>query len=204
MARHYVQAIQRAGVPQVVQLSSWGADLDHGTILAPHDAERILAAVPGVASRHLHPTTFYANYYGFLGLGMIKSAGFLGANCAGSYRSPLVHPLDIAAAAEELGRAAAGRYVASNELIPDEITHALSTTIGRPDLRWVGLSDEQMLATLVNNGLPIGATTDLVELCISLRTGKLGQDYKHHKPTLDKAKLEELAHAFAFGFNDND
>jgi uncharacterized protein YbjT (DUF2867 family) len=98
-----VRALQQTGVRRVVQLSSWGAEHDHGTgnILAPHDAEQILAEVPGLALTHLRPVTFYTNYYGFLGLGMIRSACFLGANCPGNYRSALVHPVDIAAAAAE-------------------------------------------------------------------------------------------------------
>lgn len=207
IAHHYAQAIQQAGVGRVVQLSSWGADLDHGTgnILAPHDAEQILAQLPDLALTHLRPATFYTNYYGFLGLGMLKSAGFLGANCAGSYRSALVHPRDIAtAAAEELtAPAAVGRtvrYVASDERTPDEVAHVLGAAIGQPDLRWVELSDEQMLATLVNNGLPVGSAAGIVDLYRSLRTGKLGEDYEHHKPVLGQVKLEEFAQEFATVF----
>lgn len=207
IAHHYAQAIRQAGVGRAVQLSSWGADLDHGTgnILAPHDAEQILAELPGLALTHLRPATFYTNYYGFLGLGMIKSAGFLGANCAGSYRSALVHPRDIAAAAaEELtAPATAGRtvrYVASDERTPDEVAHALGAAIGRPDLRWVELSDEQMLETLVGNGLPPRSAAGIVDLYISLRTGKLSADYMRHKPTLGRVKLEEFAREFAVAF----
>lgn len=211
IAHHYAQAIRQAGVRRVVQLSSWGAEHDHGTgnILAPHDAEQILAALPDVALTHLRPATFYTNYYGFLGLGMIKSAGFLGANCAGSYRSALVHPLDIAAAAaEELttppepGRTV--RYVASDERTPDEIAQVLGAAIGRPDLRWVELSDEQMLETLVKNGLPARSATGIVDLYISLRTGKLGEDYARHKPALGEVKLEDFAREFAAAFHHAD
>ena len=207
IARHYAQAIEQAGVKRVVQLSSWGADLDHGTgnILAPHDAEQILAELPGVALTHLRPATFYTNYYGFLGLGMIKSAGFLGANCAGTYRSALVHPRDIAAAAAEALASPAGpgrsvRYVASDERTPDEVAHVLGAAIGRPDLRWVALSDEQMLETLVKNGVPTRSAAGIVDLYISLRTGKLGEDYERHKPALGQVKLEEFAQEFAAAF----
>ena len=212
IARHYAQAIRQAGVPRVVQLSSWGADLDHGTgnILAPHDTEQILAELPNLALTHLRPATFYTNYYGFLGLGMIKSAGFLGANCPGSYRSALVHPLDIAAAAAEeltISPAAPGRtvrYVASDERTPDEVAQVLGAAIGRPDLRWVELSDEQMLETLVKNGLPANSATGIVDLYTSLRTGRLGQDYERHKPALGKVKLEDFAREFAGAFNRDD
>ena len=208
IARHYAQALQQAGVGRVVQLSSWGADLDHGTgnILAPHDAEQILAALPGLSLTHLRPATFYTNYYGFLGLGMIKSAGFLGANCAGSHRSALVHPRDVAAAAaEELTAPAAPgrtvRYVASDERTPAEVAQVLGAAIGRPDLRWVELSDAQMRETLVNNGLPASSAAGLVDLYRSLRTGALGADYARHKPALGQVKLEDFAREFAAAFS---
>ena len=207
IGHHYAQAVRQAGVPRVVQLSSWGADRDHGTgnILAPHDVEQILAQLPGLSLTYLRPATFYTNYYGFLGLGLLKSAGYLGANCPGDYRSPLVHPRDIAAAAaEELTRPASPgrtvRYVASDERTPAEVAHVLGAAIGRPNLRWVALSDEQMLATLIDNGLPASSATGIVDLYRSLRTGQLGEDYARHKPALGEVKLEDFAQEFAAAF----
>lgn len=204
IGRHYAQAIRQAGVPRVVQLSSWGADRNHGTgnILGPHDVEEILAALPGLALTHLRPTTFFTNYYGFLGI--IKNAGFLGANIAGSHRGALVHPLDIAAAAaEELTNPAAGRtvrYVASDERTSDEVARVLGAAIGRPDLRWVEFSDEQMRENLLQNGLPASTADGIVDIYISLRTGQLGEDYERHKPALGQVKLEDFAQEFAAAY----
>jgi uncharacterized protein YbjT (DUF2867 family) len=206
IARHYAQAIGQAGVRRVVHLSSWGAHRDHGTggILGSHDAEEILAAVPGLALTHLRPTSFFTNYYGFVG--MIKGAGFLGANCPGSYQVALVHPRDIAAAAaEELTRPAAPasrtvRYVASDERTQDEVAQALGTVIGRPDLRWVAFTDEQMRANLLQNGLPASTAADIVDIYASMRNGTLAEDYAQHKPALGKVKLEEFAQEFAVAF----
>jgi uncharacterized protein YbjT (DUF2867 family) len=206
IARHYAQAIQQAEVRRVVHLSSWGAHRDQGTggILGSHDAEEILAVVPGLTLTHLRPASFFTNYYGFVG--MIKGAGFLGANCPGSYRVALVHPRDIAAAAaEELTRpaAAAGRtirYVASDERTQDEVAQALGAAIGRPDLRWVAFTDEQMQANLLQNGLPASVAADIVDIYASMSNGTLGEDYAQHKPALGKVKLEEFAQEFAATF----
>ncbi|GAA4496487.1 NmrA family NAD(P)-binding protein [Hymenobacter ginsengisoli] len=205
IGRNYAQAIQQAGVGRVVQLSSWGAHRDHGTggILGSHDVEEILAAVPGLALTHLRPTSFLTNYYGFVG--MIKGAGFLGANCAGNYRVALVHPRDIAAAAtEELTKpATAGRiirYVASDERTQDEVAHALGAAIGRPDLRWVAFSDEQMRENLLKNGLPPSTAADVVDIYASMNSGALAEDYEQHKPALGKVKLEDFAKEFAAAF----
>lgn len=206
IARHYAQAIGQAGVRRVVHLSSWGAHRDHGTggILGSHDAEQILAAVPGLALTHLRPTSFYTNYYGFVG--MIKGAGFVGANCPGSYRVALVHPRDIAAAAaEELTRPAAPagrtiRYVASDERTQDEVAQALGAAIGRPDLRWVAFTNEQMQTNLLQNGLPARIAADIVDIYASMGSGALAENYAQHKPALGKVKLEEFAQEFAAAF----
>ncbi|QKG51889.1 NAD(P)H-binding protein [Hymenobacter sp. BRD67] len=206
IGRHYAQAIQQARVPRVVQLSSWGAHRDHGTggILGSHDVEEILAAVPGLALTHLRPTSFYTNYYGFVG--MIKGAGFMGANCAGDRPVALVHPRDIAAAAaEELTKpaTAAGRtirYVASDERTQAEVAQALGTAIGRPDLRWVAFTDEQMRENLLKNGLPASTAADIVGIYASMSSGALGEDYEQHKPTLGQVKLEDFAKEFAAAF----
>jgi hypothetical protein len=101
-----------------------------------------------------------------------------GANCPGSCRSALVHPLDIAAAAVAglTTLAASGwtvRYVASDERTPDEVAQVLGAAIGQHDLRWVELTDAQMLETLVKNGLPAHSATGIVDLYISLRIGQL-------------------------------
>ncbi|MGI4744124.1 MAG: NAD(P)H-binding protein [Janthinobacterium lividum] len=206
IGHNYAQAIQRAGVPRVVQLSSWGAHRGHGTggILGSHDVEEILAALPGLALTHLRPTSFYTNYYGFVA--MIKSVGFLGANCANTCRVALVHPRDIAAAAaEELTTPAAPasrtvRYVASDERTPDEVARVLGAAIGRPELRWVAFSDEQMRENLLKNGLPPSTAADIVDIYASMSSGALGEDYEQHKPTLGKVKLEDFAKEFAAAF----
>ena len=203
IGRHYAQAIQQAGVRRVVQLSSWGAHLDHGTggILGSHDVEEILAALPGIALTHLRPTSFFTNYYSFVG--MIKGAGFMGANCAGNYRVALVHPRDIAAAAaEELTNPAARtvRYVASCEHTQDEVAQALGAAIGQPDLRWVAFTDEQMRDNLLKNGLPASTAADIVDIYASMNSGALAEDYAQHKPALGKVKLADFAKEFAAAF----
>jgi len=205
IGRHYAQAIQQAGVRRVVQLSSWGAHLDHGTggILGSHDVEEIIAAVPGLALTHLRPTSFMTNYYSFVG--MIKGAGFMGANCVGNRKIALVHPRDIAVtAAEELTRPAATgrtvRYVASDERTQEEVAQALGAAIGQPDLRWVAFSDEQMRDNLLKNGLPANVAADIVDIYVSMNRGALGEDYEQHKPALGKVKLEDFAKEFAAAF----
>ena len=201
VGRSYAEAVQRAGVRRVVQLSSWGAHLAAGTggILGSHDVEEILAEVPGLALTQLRPTSFYTNMFGFIG--MIKAAGVIGVNYPGNTRVAFVHPLDIArAAAEELTAPATPgrhvRYVASDERTADEVAQVLGAAIGQPHLPWLAFTNAQMQASLTSHGLPADRAAEIVAIYVSIRTGALGEDYEQHKPALGQIKLEERAELF--------
>lgn len=202
----YAQALAQAKVRRVVQLSSWGAHLAEGTggIVGTHDVEVILRQVPGLDLTHLRATSFYTNMYGFVG--MIKAAGSIGVNYPGSTRVAYVHSLDIAAAAaEELARPFAEasptvRYVASDERTADEVAQVLGAALGRPDLRWVALTDAQMQESLVKNGVPAARAAEVADIYASIRSGALGADYERHKPPLGRVKLEDFAKEFAAAF----
>ncbi|MDQ2794874.1 MAG: NAD(P)H-binding protein [Bacteroidota bacterium] len=206
IGRNYAQAVQQSGVRQVVQLSSWGAHLAEGTggILGSHDVEVILRAVPSIALTHLRPTSFYTNLYS--SVGMIKGLGMLGANYAGNIKVAFVHPRDIAvAAAEELTKpfittGQTVRYVASDERTADEVAHAIGTAIGKPDLKWVAFTDEQMREGMVKNGVPAHRANEVVDIYASINSGKLGEDYWQHRLTLGHVKLEDFAQEFAAAF----
>ncbi|MET4072784.1 NmrA family NAD(P)-binding protein [Hymenobacter sp. UYCo722] len=206
IGRNYAQAIQQSGVRRVVQLSSWGAHLAEGTggILGSHDVEVILRAVPGIGLTHLRPTSFYTNFY--TSVGMIKGAGMMGANYAGDVKVAFVHPRDIAtAAAEELTKPATTtsqnvRYVASDERTADEVAQAFGTAIGQPNLKWVAFTDEQMRGNMTSHGVPAARANEVVDIYASINSGKLGEDYWQHRPTLGQVKLEDFAREFAAAF----
>ena len=206
IGRAYVAAVQRAGVPRVVHLSSWGADLPAGTgfILGSHDVENMLNALPDVAVTHLRAGYLYYNLNNYVG--MIKGRGFIGSNYGGNDGIVLVAPADIAtAAAEELTTSAAPghtvRYVASDERTPNEIAQVLGAAIGRPDLHWVAFTDAQTRSALEGRGMPAPAVTSMVELGASIHSGALRADYDRHRPAaLGKVKLEEFAQEFAAAF----
>lgn len=204
----YVQAVEQAGVKRVVHLSSWGADLDHGTgfILGSHDVENQLNGLAdGVAVTHLRAGYLYYNLYNYVG--MMKSQGIIGSSYGGEVGIVLVDPADIAtAAAEELTRAAAPgrtvRYVASDERTPDDIARVLGAAIGQPDLRWVAFGDAQMQAALEQRGMPAPAVASMMDLGRSIQNGALRQDCDRHRPAaLGQVKLEDFAQEFAAAFS---
>lgn len=205
LAGNYAHAIQQAGVKRVVHLSSYGAHLDKGTgfILGAHHAEIILNQLSGISLTHLRPGYFYPNLYRFVD--MIKGAGFIGSNYGGDDKLVMVAPADIATvAAEELDKTTAAqniRYIISDERTASEVASVLGKAIGKPDLQWLLLTEEQTKSGLEQAGLPSFFITNILQLNNSIHTGVLQEDYEKQPPIqLGKTKLEEFAKEFAAAF----
>jgi uncharacterized protein YbjT (DUF2867 family) len=201
----YAQAIQQSGIKRVVHLSSMGADLDKGTgfILGSHNTESILNELSDINITYLRPTYFYTNLYGFVD--MVKSLGFIGANYGGDDKIAMVHPRDIAAAAaSEIETPTTGfkvRYVGSDDLTANEAAQILGTAIGKPDLEWVTVTNEQMQAGLEQQGIPAHIAANFVEMGTNIHSGALRQDYDLHQPiAMGKVKLTDFATEFAAAF----
>ena len=202
----YKRAIEQSGVKRVVHLSSIGAHTDKGNgLLAFHyNVENILKSLPSdVAITFMRPVGFYYNLLGFIN--NIKTQGVIATNYGGDSKKPWVSPLDIAAAvAEEQVTPFEGRkvrYVASDEISCNELASLLGAAIGQPDLKWVVISDEQMLQGMLAAGMNPKIAAGMVEMNSSTNTGDLYEDYYRNRPTLGKVKLKEFAKEFAAVYN---
>ena len=206
IGNNYVQAIHQSGVKRVVNLSTIGAHLEKGSgiLFGAHNVEKILNELSSdVAITHIRPTSFYYNLYGYVDT--IKNQGFIAANYGADKIIPWVSPIDIAAAiAEELVTPFVGRkvrYVASEELTGNETASILGAAIGKPDLKWRIITNEQMLSGLEGAGMNSQIAAGLVEMYASLYSGLLAEDYYRHKPTvMGKVKLKDFAKEFAAVF----
>ncbi|MGC4020703.1 MAG: NAD(P)H-binding protein [Cyclobacteriaceae bacterium] len=208
VAENYAQAIQQSGVKRIVHLSSIGAHTDKGNgILASHyNVEQILGALPSdIAIVTLRPVGFYYNTFAFINA--IKSQGAIISNYGGDDKEPWVSPIDIAEiAAAEIAKPFSGRtfqYIASDELSPNEVAKILGEAIGKPDLKWNIISDEQRLNTLLFIGMSEQAAKGLTEMDAGRRGSLLYEDYFRYRPELGKVKLNEFAKEFAAVYNSN-
>ncbi|KGO93212.1 NmrA family NAD(P)-binding protein [Flavobacterium subsaxonicum] len=209
LGTNYAQAISQSGVKRVVNLSTIGAHLEKGSgiLFGAHNVEKILNALPAyVAITHMRPVSFYYNLYGYTD--MIKNASVIAANYGADRMIPWVSPIDIAAAvAEELVTPFDGRkvrYVASEELTGHESAAILGAAIGKPDLQWVLISDEETLNGLTSIGMAPQIAAGLVEMYGSLYTGLLSEDYVRNRPAvMGKVKLADFAKEFATAFKQN-
>jgi len=206
IGNNYKQAIEQSGVKRVVHLSSIGAHTDKGNgLLAFHyNVENILQTLPSdVSITFMRPVGFYYNLLGFINT--IKTQGVIATNYGGDSKKPWVSPLDIAAAvAEELVTPFEGRkirYVASDEISCNELASLLGTAIGKPDLKWLIIPDEQLLNGMIASGMNPKVAAGMVEMNAGMNNGDLYEDYYRNRPTLGKVKLAEYAKEFAVIYN---
>jgi len=205
IADNYAQAIQKSGIKRVVHLSSIGAhmDKDSGIIIGHHRAELLLDKLSNVAITFMRPVAFYYNLLNFIPV--IKNAGMIVSNYGAEDMVAWVSPIDIAAAiTEEIVTPLKGRkviYVASEELTCNQVAAILGESIDKPDLKWICISDEQMLTNLVSFGVPKQFAVGLVEMQSGMHQGKFFEDYNKHRPTLGKVKLKDYAKEFAAVYN---
>jgi len=204
LANNYKQAILQAGVKRVVHLSSIGAHTDkgNGMLRFHHLVENVLRELPaGVAITHLRPVGFYYNLFSFIPA--IKTQGAIVSNY-GDITEPWVSPIDIAAvAADEIVKPFEGRtirYIASDELSCNEVAGVLGAAIGKPDLKWLTIPDEQLLNGLLAAGMNPDIAKGLVEMNAG-RRNTLYEDYNRNKPTPGKVKLTDFAKEFAVVYN---
>jgi len=202
---NFAQAIERSGVKKVVHLSSVGAELEKGSgaILAHHAIEIIMNKLSGVAITFIRPVGIYDNLYGFVP--MIKNMGLISSNYGAGDKLAWVSPIDIAAAiAEELVTPLVGRkarYVASDELTGNDTASVLGVAIGKPDLKWTLISDEQMQSGLEGAGMSARNAAGLVEMFASQHSGVLTEDYYLNRPAvMGKVKVKDFAKEFAVAY----
>jgi|SRR5690606_6868852 len=206
IAKNYVQAIQQSGITKVIHLSSIGGHTDKsvGILTTHHLIENILKKLPNTVSiKTMRPVGFYYNMFAFIPA--IKNANAIIQNYGGDEKEPWVSPLDIAAAiAEEIEKPFDGRtvrYITSDEVSPNEVAKILGEAIGKPELKWIAIPDEQMLNNLLKAGMSSQAANGLVEMNASRINGVLYEDYNQNKPTLGKVKLADFTKDFAQVFN---
>jgi uncharacterized protein YbjT (DUF2867 family) len=209
LGHNYAEAIEKSGVKRVVHLSTIGAHLEKGSgiLIGAHNVQNILNKLPNdVSITHMRPTSFYYNLYGYTE--MIKHQGVIAANYGADDLIPWVSPIDIAAAvANELETPSAGRkirYVGSEELTGNQVAAILGEAIGKPDLKWVLISDEETLNGLVNIGMSPTIAAGLVEMYAALHTGLLAESYYKNRPeVMGKVKMTDFAREFATAFKQN-
>ncbi|MEN7550026.1 NAD(P)H-binding protein [Rapidithrix thailandica] len=202
IAKNYKQAIIQSGVKKVVHLSSIGAHTTEGNgVLSMHYyAEQILTELPSnVSIKFMRPVGFYTNIFRFMQ--SIKANGTIVMNYGGDKKEPWVSPLDIASTiSEEIEKPFVGRsirYIASEEISPNEIAYQLGKAIGKPDLKWVVVNGDELLDGMVKMGMNQQIAKGFIDMQSAQGDGSLYEDYYKNEPAMGKTKFEDFAKKFA-------
>jgi hypothetical protein len=82
------------------------------------------------------------------------------------------------------------------------VAKTLGNAIGRPELPWVGFTDEQAYGGMTQAGVPEGMAKKYTEMGSAMRTGKMWEDFPKHRPqNFGKTKLEDFSKEFAAAYN---
>ncbi|WP_158798844.1 NAD(P)H-binding protein [Pedobacter sp. L105] len=216
IAGNYLQAVKAAAVKRIVLLSGWAADLT-----GEGSAEGIFDDLSDVSVTILRPASFYTNFY--YSIDLIRGNGLLGkfltlrhfglwalltgktgllmGNYGGDDKVVFVSPKDIAdAAAEELLANTAHkkiRYVGSEEMTCNEAAGIIGRAIGKPWLKWVLLSDKQMMQGLKMAKMPQKLAETMVEMQAAMHSGKTLENFHRNNTKMGKVKLADFAKEFA-------
>lgn len=171
------EAVQQAGVEYVVSLSSVGADKSEGTgpVAGLHYLEQTLNQIPALNALHLRPAYFMENTLAQIGI--IKTLN----TTAGPLRSDLVFPM---IATRDIGNAAASALLSlhftgkqTHELLGErDLSYAEAATIigkaiGKPDLKYIQLPDEQLREAFLQMGMSANVADLLLEMSAALNSG---------------------------------
>ncbi|MFC6170434.1 NmrA family NAD(P)-binding protein [Loigolactobacillus jiayinensis] len=199
----FYQAAKAAGVPNIVDLSSVGANLDYqatGALSFYHFIEAALRQLTDVNIAFVRPVGFYANL--LADIPTIKTQHKLFSTTPATINRMWVAPQDIATKVTNLLQATphghSVHYVVSDNRTGQELLTALQTALALPDLKYVTISDAKWQANLVTHGVPASTAEALMLMNRAQRhPEKIYADLYAHQPTYGQVKLPDFMQQFA-------
>jgi len=170
-------AVQNAGTKNVVALSSIGADKASGTgpVLGLYNLEQKLNQIIGANVLYLRAGYFMENT--LPQVNAIRQMGAVGTPLRADLKLPMIATRDIGNAAANALLKPSVRGKETRELLgPRDLTYAeVSTVIGRaigkPDLKYVQVPDDQFRGVLVQMGMSEQFARLLLEMIGALNSG---------------------------------
>jgi uncharacterized protein YbjT (DUF2867 family) len=208
VAESMAQAIEAAGVPFVVSLSSLGADhADRvGPICGLHDLEQRLNAVPDANILHLRPAFFLENF--LFQIEIIKKTGAAGSPLYENVRMPMIALRDISAFAAERLKKLDFRGKSHRDLLGErdlalpEAISILGQAIGRDNLAYVRFEYEDFGRGMRNAGFSADAALSMIELYRALNEGLVQPSAPRSAESTTPTSIEQFAEVFAAVYHD--
>jgi uncharacterized protein YbjT (DUF2867 family) len=174
-----VAALQKAGTKNVVALSSIGAELSsgNGPVLGLHNLEQKLNQITNANVLFLRAGYFMENT--LPQVNPIRQMGSVIGPLRPDLRVPMIATRDIGAAAAEILLHPTIRGKQTRELLgPRDLSYPeaaaiIGKALGKPDLKYVQVPDDQFRAALVQMGLSEPMAKLLVEMTNAMNAGKM-------------------------------
>ena len=172
-------ALSAAGVEYAVTLSSYGADKDAktGPVVGLHKMEQSLNAIDGLNVLHQRAVYFMENT--FAQAGIIHAMGTAAGPVRPNLKIPMIATHDIGrAAAERLLRLdfkgkQTGELLGQRELTMIEAAGVIGQAIGKPDLSYVQISDDQFRGAMLKMGVTVDFVNLILEMVAAMNSGHM-------------------------------
>lgn len=192
-----------ARVPFLVNLSSWGAEVPYGTgpIAGLHDHEERLDRLDATHIVHLRAASFMENH--LHAIGAILHAGIYPGTLHADLSIPMIATRDIA---DEAARLLAGlefegkatqALLGPRDYTMQEAAHILGAAIGKPQLQYAQVSDEQAREAMTAQGMPAHMADMMLEMYRAFNSGKIRAEEPRLRANTTPTTLEEWAPHFA-------
>jgi len=170
VSNSYAEAIAKAHVPFVVNLSSMGAQHAKGTgpIVGLHNQEHKLNQVSGLNVLHIRAAYFMENL--LMSIPQLRSTGTLSGGLRADARMPWIATQDIGAyaanrlAARDFSGSSIHELQGQRDLSMKEAASIVGNSIGKPELEYVQLPSTILEPALRGMGLPEATTTLILEM----------------------------------------
>lgn len=173
------EAIKGASVESVVSLSSVGADKvdGNGPVAGLHYLEQTLNNIHGLKVLHLRPAYFMENTLAQIGI--IQTMNITAGPLRPDLKMPMIATRDIGAAAANALLALDFSDKQTRELLGErdlsyaEVASIIGSAIGKPDLRYVQLPDEQIRGAFLQMGMSANVADLILEMSAALNSGHM-------------------------------
>jgi uncharacterized protein YbjT (DUF2867 family) len=206
VGRSINDAITKAGVQYVVNLSSQGAELPAGTgpILGLHDQEIRLNRLAGVNVLHLRPTYFMENL--LMNIPLINQMGIAGSAVRGDRKFAMIATRDIAVrvAGHLLERDFDDKVdkdlLGQRDLSLEEAIVVIGRRIGWPDLKYVQFPYDEAAKGMEASRISPDVSRLFVEMSRALNEGLFAVNRPRTLENTTPTSIEEFADIFAEAF----
>ena len=194
------KSVTESGLPYALYLSSYGAHVPEGTgpVTGLHSSEQKLNAISGLNVLHLRAAYFMEN--NLAAIGMIQAIGRFGHALLPDLKLPMIATRDVGdyAARRLLDLDFSGKQtrelLGERDLSMAEATEVIARGIGKPNLRYVQFSYDQMQQALTQMGFSAKKAAVYIEMFKAINEGVLAAQEPRSRENSTPTSFESFVH----------